>query len=163
MFFDVALVSAALTCALVSGLLLGFAVVAMPGLGTLDDRDYIRAFQVMDRVIQNRQPLFMLIWLGSVLTLVAALVLGLGELAGGRRLLLMVATLVYLVGVQVPTATVNIPLNNEIQQVDVDAASTAEAAEARERFEARWNRWNAIRTILGCATSLALLVLLLWR
>ncbi len=163
MFFDVALVVAALLCALVSGFLLGFAVVAMPGIGTLDDREYIRAFQVMDRVIQNRQPLFMLIWVGSVLAVVLSLVLGLGELDGGRLLLLVVAALVYLVGVQVPTAAVNIPLNNEIQAVDVDAAGSVEAKRARERFEARWNRWNSIRTLLGCSASLALLVLLLWR
>lgn len=163
MLFDIALLSAALTCALVSGFLLGFAVVAMPGIGTLDDRSYIRAFQVMDRVIQDRQPLFMLVWVGSVLTLVAALVLGLGELAGGQRVLLVVAAVVYIAGVQGPTAAINIPLNNEIQAVDVDAIDTAEAGTTRDRFEARWNRWNSIRTVLGCGASIALLVLLLWR
>lgn len=163
MLFDIALVAAALTCALVSGLLLGFAVVAMPGLGTLGDRDLLGAFQAMDRVIQDRQPVFVLVWVGSVVALVAALGLGLGELAGGQRLLLLATTLVYLLGVQVPTAVVNIPLNNEVQTLDVASAGTAEIAAARERFEARWNRWNTIRTILGCATTLALLVLLLWR
>lgn len=163
MLFDIALVVAALTCALVSGLLLGFAVVAMPGLGTLGDRDLLRAFQAMDRVIQDRQPLFMLVWVGSVVALVAALGLGLGELAGGRLLLLVVATSVYLLGVQVPTVVVNVPLNNEIQRLDVDGADTGEVAAARKRFEKRWNRWNMIRTLLGCGTTLVLLVLLLWR
>lgn len=163
MLFDIALVSAALTCALVSGFLLGFAVVAMPGLGTLDDREYVRAFQVMDRVIQDRQPLFMLIWVGSVLTLVTAAVVGLSELAGTQRLLLLAATAIYLLGVQAPTAAINVPLNNEIQKVDVDAVGSEGVKVARERFEARWNRWNSIRTALGCVTSLALLVLLLWR
>ncbi len=39
---------------------------------TLNDREFIRAFQVLDRVIQNRQPLFMLVWVGSVVALVPA-------------------------------------------------------------------------------------------
>lgn len=163
MLLDIALVAATLTCTLVAGLLLGFAVVAMPGLGTLGDRGFLRAFQAMDRIIQDRQPLFMLVWVGSVLTLVAALVLGLGQLDGAQRLLLVIATTVYVLGVQVPTVVVNVPLNNAVQTVDVDAAGTAEITAARERFEARWNRWNAIRTILACGTSLALLVLLLGR
>ena len=65
------LVAAAL-CALVAGLLFTFAVVAMPGLAKLSDREFIRAFQVMDGVIQDRQPLFVVVWVGSVVALVAA-------------------------------------------------------------------------------------------
>jgi len=61
----VVLVAAAL-CGLVAGFLFGFAVVSMPGLENLSDREFIRAFQVMDRVIQDRQPLFMVVWVGSV-------------------------------------------------------------------------------------------------
>ena len=57
----VVLVAAAL-CALVAGLLFTFAVVAMPGLKNLSDREFIRAFQVMDRVKgesdQKTIPLF---------------------------------------------------------------------------------------------------------
>ena len=55
----------------------------MPGLGTLDDRAFIRAFQVTDRVIQNRQPVFVLVWVGSVAAVLEALALGLGALDGG--------------------------------------------------------------------------------
>lgn len=163
MLFEGALLVAALGCALVSGFLLGFAVVAMPGLGTLDDHAFIRAFQVTDRVIQNRQPVFMLVWVGSVLAVLASLVLGLGELDGGRRVLLVAAAALYLVGVQVPTVAVNVPLNNAIQAVDVHTLDAPQARLARERFEARWNRWNAIRTAFGALATLGLLVLLLWQ
>jgi len=74
-FHLVVLVAAAL-CGLVAGFLFGFAVVAMPGLTNLGDREFIRAFQVMDRVIQDRQPLFMVVWVGSVVALVLALAMG---------------------------------------------------------------------------------------
>ena len=52
------LVLATFLCSLVAGLLFAFAVVVMPGLRSLDDGGFIRAFQAIDRVIQNNQPLF---------------------------------------------------------------------------------------------------------
>lgn len=163
MLFDIALVAATLGCALVSGFLLGFAVVAMPGISTLDDREFLRAFQVMDRVIQDRHPLFMLMWVGSVLAVVAALVLGIGELTGSQLLLLVLGVAVYLLGVQLPTAVVNIPLNNRVQGLDVPASSGRTAGEARGWFESRWNRWNAVRTAFGVLATVLLLVVLLGR
>ena len=65
--FHVSLILATFLCSLVAGFLFAFAIVAMPGIRNLNDRDFIRAFQVMDRVIQNNQPIFMLVWAGSVL------------------------------------------------------------------------------------------------
>ena len=43
--------------------------------------------QVIDRVIQNNQPLFMFVWVGSVLSLIAAAVSGLWVLSEADRLL----------------------------------------------------------------------------
>jgi uncharacterized membrane protein len=68
-FFEISLVLSALLCALVTGFVFAFASVVMPGIQTLDDRDFLRAFKAMDLVIQRNQPLFMLVWVGSVLAL----------------------------------------------------------------------------------------------
>ena len=160
LFHLVVLVAAAL-CGLVAGFLFGFAVVAMPGLEKLSDREFIRAFQVMDRVIQDRQPLFMVVWVGSVVTLLVALAMGFQQPDGLTRGLLIAASALYLLGVQVQTARVHIPLNNEIQTVDVEAVGEAEQKQARERFEARWNRSNRIRTVIAVVTMLLLLVVLM--
>lgn len=162
MLFEIVLVAAALACALVTGLLLGFAIVAMPGIGTLDDRAFLRAFQVMDRVIQDRQPLFMLVWLGSVVAVVAAAFVGWSEVTGAGRGALVGATVLWLVGLQAPTATVNIPLNDRVQELDIATLDDAGAAAARAEFEERWNRWNAARTALGALATLLLLLVLLW-
>ena len=89
--FQITLFVATFLCSLVAGLLFVFAAVVMPGIRNLNDREFIRAFQVMDRVIQNRQPLFMLVWVGSVVALVTAAVLGIGQLDGAERLLIIVA------------------------------------------------------------------------
>ena len=160
--FHIALILAAFLCSLVAGLLFAFAIVAMPGIKSLNDREFIRAFQVMDRVIQNNQPIFILVWVGSVVSLVTSAVLGIAQLDGAGRLLMICAALVYLLGVQLPTITINIPLNNKLQTLDVDVMNEIMQREARKDFEPRWNLWNSIRTACAGLAS-ALLIILLFK
>lgn len=159
-YFLTAVVAATFLCALVTGLLLAFAVVVMPGLKTLDDGGFIRAFQVIDRVIQNNQPVFMLIWVGSVVLLIGAVVLGAGVVSGLERFLLFAAAALYILGVQLPTATINVPLNNRLQALTVETLNDAERQSARADFEPRWNRWNLVRTLLSCVSVVLLLILI---
>jgi uncharacterized membrane protein len=160
--FQFIMLLATLLSSLVAGFLFAFAVVVMPGIKTLNDRELIQAFQVMDRVIQNGQPVFVLVWIGSIATLAAAAVLGLWYLDGLNRLLVIVAAILYLLGVQLPTMIVNVPLNNQLQRLDVDHLDEAAQASARTVFEPRWNRWNGIRTVIASVVS-ALLILLMLR
>ena len=158
--FHIALILATFLCSLVAGFLFAFAIVVMPGIRSLNDRGFIRAFQVMDGVIQNNHPLFMLVWLGSVVALVISAVLGIGQLGGTGRLLLIVAALAYILGVQLPTITINIPLNNKLQTLNVDAMNETTQKTARKEFEPRWNRWNSIRTAIASLASALLIILL---
>jgi uncharacterized membrane protein len=158
-FFELTLILATFLCSLVAGFLFAFAIVVMPGIGRLDPRGFIRAFQVMDGVIQNNQPLFLVVWLGSVVSLILAAVLGMGQLDSLERWLLIACTLGWILGIQVPTITINIPLNNRLQALDADTLSVHELQSAHASFEARWNRWNRIRTVLACMISVALIVL----
>jgi uncharacterized membrane protein len=146
---------------LVAGFLFAFAVVVMPGIRRLDDSGFIRAFQAIDRVIQNKQPLFLLVWGGSVLALMAAAALGMWALSGSDRLLIIVAALINLLCVQLPTVTINVPLNDQIQKLDPDSMTEATRKRAREAFEPRWNRWNVIRTACASVASIVLMFLLL--
>ena len=159
--FQLTLIVATFLCSLVAGFVFAFAVVVMPGIGHLGDGEFLRAFQVMDRVIQNNQPVFLLVWMGSVIALLAAAALGFGQLDGTGRVLIVVAVLVYLLGVQVPTVTINVPLNNTVQTLEIDAMDETAQAAARQDFELRWNTWNSIRTGLASLVSVLLLILLL--
>ena len=103
----------------------------------------------------------MLVWVGSTVALIVSAGLGIAELSGGNRVLLIVATCIYLFVVQLPTFAINIPLNNKLQTLDVDAMNEHELQLARAEFESRWNRWNAIRTMFACLTSALLMILLL--
>ena len=159
--FQLTLIVAAFLCSLVAGFVFAFAVVVMPGIGSLGDGGFLQAFQVMDRVIQNNQPMFLLVWMGSVVALLASAVFGWGQLDGTGRLLMIVAVLVYLIGVQLPTVTINIPLNNTVQILEIDAMDETALAAARREFESRWNTWNSIRTVLASLVSVLLIILLL--
>lgn len=160
--FQLVLILATLLCSLVAGLLFAFATVVMPGIKTLSDREFIRAFQVIDGVIQNNQPLFVAVWMGSIVTSVAAATLGFGQLDGTQRLLLIAAPLVYILGVQLSTFTINVPLNNRLQMLDVDAMDAEALKAARRDFEPGWNRWNLVRTPFAGVAS-ALFMILLFR
>jgi uncharacterized membrane protein len=158
--FHGVLVLTTFLCSLVAGFLFAFAAVVMPGIRNLDDGGFIRAFQVIDRVIQDAQPLFVLVWVGSVLAVISAAVLGMWALDGADRLLVIVAALVYVLFVQLPTFTINIPLNNRLQTLELGVTGDADRKRARDDFEPRWNRWNVVRTASASLVSLLLLILL---
>jgi uncharacterized membrane protein len=160
--FPIVLIMATLLCSLVAGFLFAFASVVMPGLKRLNDWEFIRAFQVIDGVIQNNQPIFVAVWVGSIVALLASIALGWGQLNGNQRLLMILASLIYLLGVQLSTFTINVPLNNKLQTLNVDEMKETALKSARMDFEPRWNQWNLIRTLLAIVTS-ALLMILLFR
>ena len=158
---QVALILATFLCSLVAGFLFAFAVVVMAGIKHLNDKEFIRAFQAMDGIIQNNQPIFIIVWLGSVIALIITAALGIGHLDATGRWLLIVCTLAYLLGVQLPTFIINVPLNNRLQSLDVDAMDEVAQEAARQAFEGRWNRWNSFRTVVSCLVSFLLIVLAL--
>ncbi len=150
-----------LFCSLVAGLLFGFAIVVMPGIAKLTDKEYLLAFKHMDGIIQNDQPLFILVWVGSILSVIVTLVLGVMNLNGMQMYLLSTASVLYLLGVQLPTFRFNIPLNNSLQSLDIETLNETESTLFRSDFEASWNRWNIFRTVNAIVTvSIFLLVLL---
>ena len=159
--FNTSLITATFLCSLVAGFLFAYAVVVMPGLKKLNDKDFIRAFQVTDGIIQNNQPLFILMWLGSIIALILATIQGAEVLDGADLYLLLLAATLYFVGVQALTVVVNLPLNNQLQKHHVDVMNDAELATARQEFESSWNRFNVIRAAVACGVSLLLITLLL--
>lgn len=161
MIFNFTLVLSALLCSLVAGLLFAYAIVVMPGIHGLDNKQFIKTFQVTDRIIQNRHPLFMLVWVGSAVTITVSAIAAFNTLHGVDLMLMLAATGAYLMGVQAPTIAVNLPLNAALQRVDVEQCNEEELQRARLAFEQRWNTFNQIRTAVACGVTVVLLVLLL--
>ena len=83
------------------------------------------------------------------------------NLSGTQIYLLIFASILYLLGVQLPTFRFNIPLNNTLQNLDIESLEESEATLSRVDFEIPWNRWNKIRTVNAILTALMLLLILI--
>lgn len=75
LFFTALLVVAAFSTAMVAGLVYTFALLVMPGLGKLDNRGLLRGFQVIESIIQRGHPLFIVVRLGSIVSLLTLFIL----------------------------------------------------------------------------------------
>ena len=155
---NISLFFSTLLCSLVTGFILTYAIVVMPGLSKLDDKEFIKAFQVTDGIIQNNQPIFILIWVGSIISVVSTIIISiftLGLLEGWK---IIFVSLVYLIGVQAITIIIHLPLNRRIQKIDINSTSLQSLNEERKNFETKWNYFNNIRTVIAFLVTLFFLL-----
>ena len=160
---DISLIVSILSCSLVGGFIFTYAVVVMPGLSKLNDKDFLRAFQVTDAVIQNKQPLFIFTWIGSIIAMLTTILVSLLSVELQETWLIFLIGFAYLLGVQGITIAIHIPLNNHIQKVKLEELNDETLANERLKFETRWNFFNYIRTSIAISVSLLMLILLALR
>tara|TARA_B110000008_G_C16701645_1_gene456968 strand:+ start:73 stop:567 length:495 start_codon:yes stop_codon:yes gene_type:complete len=160
---DISLIFSITLCSLVSGFIFTYAIVVMPGLSNLNDKEFIRAFQVTDAVIQNNQPIFMFTWIGSIVSLLITILISVVNFGLSEAWLIVIISVFYLLGVQGITIAIHIPLNNHIQKVVIEELSDEAMTEERVKFERKWNYFNNIRTSISISISLLLLILLSLR
>ena len=153
LWLDVALILSILSCSLVAGFIFTYAIVVMPGISKLNDKDFIRAFQVTDAVIQNNQPLFMLTWVGSIVAMLFTILVSLLNLGFSEAWLIVLICFIYLCGVQGITIIIHIPMNRHIQRLKIKETNYTELADERLNFERRWNFFNYIRTGIAISVS----------
>ena len=161
--FDVSLISSALSCGLVTGFILTYAIVVMPGLAKLSDTNFLRAFQVTDEIIQHKQPLFMLVWITSIISVISTIFISIAYVGFPDASLPLLVCFIYLVGVQGITIIIHIPLNNHIQKLQVYKLEDQAASQERSMFEAKWNKFNYIRSSIGFFVCLIFLIILAQR
>ena len=161
-FLDILLILSTLFCSLVTGFTFTYAIVVLPGLAKLNNRDFIRAFQLTDGVIQNNQPLFMVTWIGSIISIILLLLTSIVSLGfHGTWTILLTATF-YVFGVQGITTSIHLPLNNKLQKLNVSELN--ELTLSKEMgFQTKWKFYNNIRMAIGFFASLILLIILTSR
>ena len=160
---DISLIFSILSCSLVGGFIFTYAIVVMPGLSNLNDKNFLRAFQVTDTIIQNNQPLFMFTWIGSIVAMLTTILVSLVSVGLSETWLILLIVVAYLLGVQGITVTIHIPLNNHIQKVKIEELNDETLANERLKFETRWNFFNYIRTSIAISVSVLMLILLTIR
>ena len=160
---DISLIFSILFCSLVGGFIFTYSIVVMPGLSNLNDKDFLRAFQVTDAIIQNKQPLFLFIWIGSIVAILTTVLVSLLIVGLKETWLIVLNGVAYLLGVQGITIAIHIPLNNHIQKLKIQEQNDKTLADERLKFESKWNFFNTIRTGIAISVSGLLLILLTIR
>lgn len=146
---------AAVGSGLIAGLLFIFSNSTMRAFDSLGHAAAIRSMQAVNREILN--PVFFTVFLGTAVTSLAGVVIGVsGWAAGGAdRIALAVAGGLYLIGIFVVTAARNVPMNERLDTIDPDAE---EAAAAWADYLNRWTRWNHVRTVAGTLASAGFII-----
>ena len=145
--------------AILSGLMAGvyttFSTVIMKSLATLAPGSAIEVMNAINRTILRTafMPLFFASTLIGLLLIVKAIWCW-SEPGAGRAL---TGGLIYVVGMFISTAAVNVPLNNLLARITDDAS---EAEETWNHYLVRWTRWNTSRAI-ACALTLVICIDLL--
>ena len=74
--------------------------------------------------------------------------------------LIVLVALIYLLGVQGITILIHLPLNNQIQKLNLEKLKDENLRNERLNFENKWNFFNNIRTTIAFFVSLTLLIFL---
>lgn len=155
-FYQITQILATLLTGLVAGLFYAYHCSVIGGLGQLGDKAYLMAFQSINKVILN--PWFFASFLGCLLVLPLASWLSHASGTQVSFYFLLAATLVYFFGVFGITMFGNVPLNNAVENFNIDRASAGEMLELRKLFEIPWNKYNLIRTLSAVLSFLLCII-----
>ena len=151
---------ATLTTGLMAGVFYAYAVSVNLGLAAQSDASYVATMQAINERIQN--PLFFLSFIGAVLFLLAALAAHSPRPRSSRFWLIALASALYVGGGFLLTVFVNVPLNEALARVALEAFP-GELARARAAYEGPWVFWNGVRTVFSFVAFLALVCACLLR
>ena len=132
----------------------------MPGLRQFCDKEFLRAFQVTDAIIHNNHPLFMMVWLGSIISGSGATVMAFTVSTPIGNWSVIATGFSYLLGVRGLTIFIHLPLNKRIQSVNIDEMNPAGLLDQRVLFEARWTRFNKLRTLIARMATASFIIIL---
>ena len=142
---SVILFSSILLTGLSAGLFYAWQISVIPGTLKTSDSVYLHTMQSINRAILN--PAFFLIFFLGVLLLFVSGFQHYGE--GPRFYLLIISALVYFVGTIMVTTGGNVPLNNELDVLNLSEMTVQQLTDFRNYYEIKWNRYHLIRTVFA--------------
>ncbi|MGH3458792.1 DUF1772 domain-containing protein [Aeromicrobium sp.] len=149
---EIVIVVAIVLAGLFAGLFATFSYAVMPGLRRADDPTFAHAMREINVAILN--PVLALVFGGSVLTSIAAAILGYDD---ERARWWLVAGAVLVAAAGMVTIGINVPMNDRLE---AGVSSGEPPASLRKAFEEPWVRWNLVRTVLSTTGFAALVVAL---
>ena len=152
-FNTIILALATLLTGVSAGLFDAWQISVIPGTKRASDAAYLETMQHINRAIIN--PFFMLIFFGSFITQIISLFLFADQAL--VFWLLLIATIFYAATLGI-TGAGNVPLNNELDRVELKGMDIDLKNRFRTYYELRWNRLHLIRTVFSVLSFLLLLL-----
>ncbi len=140
--------------ALSAGIFFAWSVSVIPGTKKLTDITYLETMQSINKEILN--PVFFAVFFGSLVFLVINTITQFNHKP--TFWLVLSAMLIYAVGTFGLTAFGNVPLNNELDALNLKALNLSELKSFRTYYERYWNGFHNVRTIAGFISFLLLLI-----
>ncbi len=139
----VILFSALILTGLSAGFFYAWQVSVIPGTLKVNDQVYLQAMQSINKEILN--PAFFLIFLGSFILLSIGSVY---EFHADKTAfwLILFSAISYLLGTLGVTIFGNVPLNDQLEALNLSGLTEVELLGFRSHFEGKWNRLHLIRT-----------------
>lgn len=137
-----------------AGLFFAWSISVILGTEKLADNTYLKTMQSINREILN--PIFFLVFFGSLIALCLNTIFQYGYRP--QFWLVLVAALVYLIGTVGVTGLGNVPLNNELEALNLSELSNLRLKNFRTYYESNWNQYHRIRTISAMISFILLLV-----
>lgn len=140
------LIGSVILTGLSAGLFYAWQVSVIPGTKKVVDLTYLETMQSINRAILN--PAFFLIFFGSLILLGMA---SITEFPSDKLVfgLILAAAITYLIGTFGVTVMGNVPLNNQLDELNLTDLGTQKLNEFRLQYEPNWNRLHLIRTVFS--------------
>ncbi|WP_406683404.1 DUF1772 domain-containing protein [Seonamhaeicola sp. MEBiC1930] len=139
--------------ALSTGFFFTWSVSVILGTQKVGDLTYLNTMQNINREILN--PAFLIVFFGSLITLILTAYLQFNNKTVFG--LVLVSTIIYLIGTFGVTAFGNVPLNKELEGLNITKLNLIELRGFRTYYENAWNNFHGIRTISSIVSFILLL------
>ena len=144
-FKSIVLFGAIVLTGLSAGFFYAWSVSVIAGTQKITDASYLETMQSINRAILN--PAFFLIFFGSMAFLGAASVYQFHSANPLTFWLVSLASVTYLIGTIGVTGLGNVPLNDQLDALNLNELSETKLAAFRMFYETHWNRLHQIRTV----------------
>ena len=152
---------AALATAAAGGMMYVFSTFVMRGLDRTGPVDAITAMRGINAEA-NGNPAFLLAYFGATILALAVGVIAVVQLNQPGSWWLLIGAVLGILGAII-TMVFNVPLNNQLDTVNPDGLSTADAAREWQAYFSTWTAWNHARTITSFLGAVLLLLGLRYR
>ncbi|MBC2846143.1 DUF1772 domain-containing protein [Winogradskyella flava] len=140
--------------ALSTGFFFAWSVSVILGTKKVSDFTYLESMQSINKEILN--PAFFSVFFGSLITLLITTYLQFNNKP--VFVLVLASAIIYLFGTFGITAFGNVPLNNELETLNITKLSLLELKNFRTYYESAWNRYHNIRAISSMISFILLLI-----